>query len=223
MFAKKLTGVALLLVALLLTGCGGEIVTDLYVQDILDVVSGEEESLFTTATITLESPGEEYNEQLMSLIAQNFRDAGNFRTTSQEFSTYISVDVKVPIVLLDNHEALWSEEDSIGIVVMDLEDGDYGFGLALNSYKLDEMFSALEEELWFSVGIEDFSFTVRLVNDLRESINVLLQGVYANNVPLAYEEIFEMARRDIIEIRLSDVLRDHAYEEWMVLIGVFGQ
>ena len=223
MVAKKLTGVALLLLMLLLTGCGGEIVTDLYVQDILDVVTGEEESLLTTATITLESPGEESNEQLMSLIDQNFRDAGNFRPTSGDFSNYITVDVKVPVVLLDNHEDLLVKEDSMGIVVMDLEDGAYGFGLVLNSYKLDEMFSALGEELWFSVGIEDFSFTVKLINDLREAISVMLHGVYANNIPLAYEEIFEMERRDIIDIRLSDVLRDYAYEEWMVLLGVFGQ
>ncbi len=41
---------------LLLTGCSGELVLDLYVQDVLDVVRGEEEYLFTTATVVMELP-----------------------------------------------------------------------------------------------------------------------------------------------------------------------
>lgn len=220
MVAKKLTGVVVLLLVLLLTGCSGEVATDLYVQDIMDIVTGEEETLFTTATITLESPGEEYHEQVVSLLEQNFRDVTNARTISHDISTYLAVDVRLPVLELNDNLELWLGEDPIGIMVMDLDDGAYGFALALDSDQLDEMFAALSDDFWFPVGVQDFSFSVKLINDLREPVEVGLQGVYANNVPLAYEEYFELQRRDTIDIRLSDVMRDYVYEEWMVLLGV---
>ena len=58
---------------LLLTGCSGELVLDLYVQDVLDVVRGEEEYLFTTATVVMELPSDEYAQQLQGLLAGSFR------------------------------------------------------------------------------------------------------------------------------------------------------
>ena len=66
--ATKISGIVLLLLALLLTGCGGEIVADLYIQDIYEIAEGVEEPMFTTATIALESLGEEYNAELIELI-----------------------------------------------------------------------------------------------------------------------------------------------------------
>lgn len=220
MQTRVLAGVALLLLALLLAGCGGDVVADLYVQDLVDVVTGEEGMVLTTATIFLESPGEEYNEQLMDLVAANFRDAKNFRTMSSDYSTQIAVDVRVPVMHLDDSGDFWFSEDALSIMVFEFEDGIGAFGLALNSDKLDELFSSMAEETWFSFGISDFDFTVKLINDLREPVVVYMQGVYANQVPLAYEEAFVMDRRDTIDLRLGDVARDYAYEEGFVVLGV---
>lgn len=212
MQTKKLAIVALFILALFLTGCSGEVVSDLYVQDIIEVVEGTDEPLFTFSTILLESPGDEYNTRLMELLEFNFKDATNFRTVSQNFSTYIAVDVKIPLLNLEDYEELWDKNHALGIVIIDMEDGSAAFGLALNSDKLDALFTAFGDEVWHSLTIEDFIFTVKLINDMRNSIFVSLQGVYVNQVPVPYEERFEMARRDILEIRLGDVARDAAYE-----------
>ncbi len=220
MLSKKLCTTGLLLLALLLTGCGGSISTDVYVQDIFEIVEGVEEPLFTSSTISVESPGDEYNDELIELLEANFRDAKNARTTSQDYTTYVSVDVKVPILVLEEYDQFWESEDAVGIVVVDMEDGSAGLGLALNSDKLDVLFNAFAEQLWESASIEDFTFTMKLYNDTRGDVLAYLQGVYADGVPIAYEEIFEMARRDGIEIRLSDVVRDVAYYDGLVVIGV---
>ena len=75
----------------------------------------------------------------------------------------------------------------------------------LNSDKLDVMFAAFQEELWETASIEDFTFTILLNNDTRDQVLASFQGVYVNGLPIAYEESFEMARRDTLEIRLGDV------------------
>ncbi len=220
MLAKRLSAVALVLLAFVLTGCGGKGIIDLYVQDIIEVVEGVDEQLLTSAVISVESPGEDYNQQMIELLELNFRNATNARTVSQDYSTYVVVDVKVPILTLDDYAQLWENDDALGIVVFDTEDGSAAFGLGLNSDKLDELFGAFNEQVWESVTIDSFSFTIKLYNDTRNSVFASLQGVYVNQVPIAYEEVFEMARRDILDIRLGDVARDAAYQDGLVVIGV---
>jgi hypothetical protein len=223
MLSKRLSAVALLLVALFLTGCGGSVTTDLYVQDIVEIVEGLEglkEPIFTSSTIGVESPGEEYNAQLIELLERSFRDVKNVRTTDQDYSTYVLVDVKIPILMLEDYETLWVDDEALGIIIVDMEDGSAGFGLGMNSDKLDKLFSAFSEEVWDSASIEDFAFSVKLYNDTRDPVFAALQGVYANGVPIAYEEVFEMARRDILELRLGDVARDAAYQDGIVILGV---
>jgi len=218
--SRKLSIAALLVIALFLTGCGGTFVTDLYVQDIIEVVEGTEETLFTVATIAVESPGDQYNPQVIELIELNFRDATNSRTTTKDYTTHILVDVKIPIVVLEDYYQLWENDDPIGIVVMDMGEGSSAFGLGLNSDVLDELFAAFSEQLWEAISIQNFAFTVRLLNDTRNVISVALQGVYVNQVPVSYEESFAMNRRDVLEIKLGDVMRDVTYLDGIAIIGV---
>lgn len=217
---KKLSIALLLVAALLLTGCGGTVVTDLYVQDILEVVEGAEEPLFTLATISVESPGDEYNQQVIGLIEGTFRDAANSRTMTQDYTTYVLSDVRVPIVDLDDFYQLWEDGDPIGIVVVDMEDGTSGFGLSLNSDVLDPLFAEFSEQLWEPISIANFTFTVRLLNDTRGVVAATVQGVYANQIPVSYEERFDLERRDVLEMKLGDVVRDAAYREGIAVLGV---
>ena len=217
--SRRLAVSALLLLAVLLTGCGGRVVTEFYVRDIFDVVEGVEESLFTPSTVVVESPGDEYNEQLIELLEQSFRDPSNARTVTEDYTTYVAVDVKVPILLLDDYYDLGENEDPLGLIVFEMDEGGIGFGLGLNSDKLDVMFAAFQEELWETASIEDFTFTILLNNDTRDQVLASFQGVYVNGLPIAYEESFEMARRDTLEIRLGDVARDAAYLDGLVVLG----
>lgn len=218
--SKKTSGVVLLLLVLILTGCGGEMVTDLYVQDIYEIAEGVEEPLFTTATIALETFGEEYDDEMIELIEANFRQATNFRTRSQEYSTYLLADVKVPILDFEDSLDLWNFEDLLGIVVLTMEDGSLAFGVGLNSEKFGELSTYFGDEYWGPLSIKDFTISVKLINDLRDPVLVSLQSVYVNQVPLAYDEIYELQRRDILDIQIADVLRDYAFEEGIVFFGI---
>lgn len=223
MVPKKLAGVLLLLALLVLTGCAGEFVSDLYVQDVIDVASGAEEYLLTTGSVIIESPGEEYNAKLKSMLEETFRDVKNFRTGSDDYSSKVIADLKIPVIPLDliDYEP-WNEEP-LAVVITPLEEGLTAFGLLLNGEQIDGLFARFMEEAFYTASVQDLSFFIRLNNDLRSIIPVYLQGVYANGVPVHYEEVVEMERRDVIEIKLGDVSRDYAYEAGYVFIGVLEQ
>lgn len=220
MLPKKLAAAALVLALLALTGCAGEFVTDLYVQDVLAVNSGEEENLMTSGSIIIESPGDEYNDTLKSLLQEYFREVKNFRKGSGDLSSKVIVDVKIPVITF---ESSWADpwlEDPMAIVVMPLDDGMAAFGLMLNGWIIDDLFARFTEEAFFTLSVQDFEFVIKLMNDLRGPITAYVQGVYANGRPMPYEELLELERRDTLELRLGDVARDYAYEEGYVFLGV---
>lgn len=219
MRTKKLMGLGLILAVLLLAGCAGEFHTDLYVQDILDVATGEEEYLLTTGSLILESPGEEFNERLKEILEETFREVKNFRQGGEEYSSKVLVDLKLPILHLDSSvEEAWIDE-ALAIVVLPPADGVVDFGLMLNGEKIDGVFASFLEDAFYTVGVKDFSFSITLHNDLRNSIPVVLHGVYADGWPLHYRERFTLERRDQLELRLGEIARDYAYDERYVFFG----
>lgn len=216
---KKLVGLMLVLGVLLLTGCAGEFHTDLYVQDVLEVASGEEEYVLTTGTIFVESPGEDFNAQLQAILEATFRDVKNVRTGTGEYGSKVIADLKVPVVLFEDSQAgPWAEE-ALAVLVMPMEEGHTAFGLMLNGEKIDGIFASFLEDSFYSVGVKDFTFYIKLNNDLRELAAVYLQGVYANGRPLPYAEVLTLERREAVEIKPSDVSRDYAYQQGAVLLG----
>ncbi|MGI6674032.1 MAG: DUF7424 family protein [Limnochordia bacterium] len=220
MQSKRLALLALLGALLLLTGCAGEFYNDLYVLDILDVANGEEEYLLTGGTVYIESPGEEYEPTLKSLLEQNFWEVENFRKGDGDYSSKVIADLKVPVLHFDTWlTEKWADE-TMAFLVMPMEGGLIAFGLMLNGERIDAMFASLAEETFFTLSIHEFSFNVKLHNDLRESIPVYFQGLYVNGTPVHYEELWELARRDTVDIKLGDVARDYAYEEGYVFLGV---
>lgn len=166
MLRRKLGGLALMAALLLLTGCSGELVLDLYVQDVLDVVRGEEEYLFTTATVVMELPSDEYAQQLQGLLAGSFRGAKNFRKGSGGgyFSRFL-MDVQVPVILYDPSPSLQWGEDLLALSLLPREEGLAAFGLMLNTAGIEGLFKSLSDETFLFLDSDDLSFTLRIIND----------------------------------------------------------
>ena len=138
--------------------------------------------------------GDEYNDTIAAFLQEIFREAGNFREQTVDFSTVLLADVRIPVVHVDS---LSEDEDLMSIVVIPLEESGLLFGLTLNEVVFQSIFDFVEEELWQSLSIEDFSVTINLVNDLRETVVVELDSVYVNREPILYAEEFELKRRTV--------------------------
>ena len=68
--------------------------------------------------------------------------------------------------------------------------------------------SLFSERLYQSIELEEATIHVVLSNDLREALNVTVFSTYANNIPVPYEQTLSLERRDDLELKFSDVLRD---------------
>ncbi|NLJ81358.1 MAG: hypothetical protein GX335_10075 [Firmicutes bacterium] len=220
MISKNICGVFLLVLLLLFSGCGGEIAADLYIQDIYEAAETVENELWTTATIALETYSDEHREEFSELISSIFSKAGHFRIQSRGFSDYFVADVRIPLLAYENREELRIKDGLLGAVALGPdEDGDYFFGLALNSAKFEDISQQISSEYWTDLSFEKFSLQLNVINDTRESVDLTVQGVYANQKPVLYDGVFKLERRDSLEIKLSDLMRDWVYENGTVLFG----
>jgi len=94
---KKWVLLLLLGTALLFSGCTGELVGELYVQDIIDAVELRE-PVFSIGTVAIESPGAEQMESVIEFFNLFFREPTSFREQTRDMSTYMLADVRLPVV-----------------------------------------------------------------------------------------------------------------------------
>lgn len=203
--------------AIFLMGCVSNVTIDVFVQDILDVVEGEEDVIMLPAVVSFESPGE--LEEAIPVVKEGFPDAVNFREQSRDVGTFILADIKVPLILY-NTEFEDAEENMFLLTLEPDEDNDVFIWLDFDRRLYDRMAQAVKDEFWHDMTIEDLSLNLNIQNDLRAPVEFELMSVFVNGEPYPYPEFFVIERREILGIKLSDVLLAYAYEFKEILIGV---
>lgn len=214
---KRLLLTALLLGSLLFFfGCTSSVTINIYVQDILDLVEGEEDLLMVDAVVRFESFGD--LDEIIPVVQVGFPDAKNFREESRDMGTFVAADIKVPLLMLDFHEHDFSEE----MFVLEIEyyEEEYYIWLDFERSLYDDMSAAIYDEFWHEMTISDLSLTLNISNDMRAPIYVEAMGVFMNGEPFPYPDYIMLERRDTAEIKLSDVLLAYAYEYKELLIAV---
>lgn len=203
---KKL---ALILVSLslLLAACSFDMTADLYMQDVMDAQELGE-TLFINGTLSLEFSGdEEERQQIVDILQDELNDVENVREEERSYSTYLVVDYKIPLIAAGDVQDIYGHPD--------VQDNIFTFAVsantlnvAFNKPRFDQLDTLLYDQFYEHLDFEDFTMSLHLQNDLRDPVEVTLYSVYANNAPVPYSETFSLERRDEVEIRFSDVLRD---------------
>lgn len=216
---KKLTSILIGIgIVLFIVACSGSISSELYIRDILDIGANPSTVYYTTATIEMESPGEDSLEQLTMKMKEWFREAQNFRQVTKDYSTFLVADIKIP-VHNRNQKNIDNRHDLLSLVLEEDKKGDINFGFRFDQGMFEQISSYVKDEFWTSVSIQDWAFSIVLKNDTRESQKIVLQTVYANQEPVLFPEEFILNARDSVTINFADVLRDYAYKEGEVLFG----
>jgi len=199
----------LLFASLVLSACEFHLTTELYLQDVIDV-HDTSETIFTNASLALEIGGadEEKKQQIIDILNAQLHEISNPREESRNYSTFLVVDYKIPIIYADTVDGIYSHPEISDHIFTFALSADGAIYIAFNKLRFDALSNQLYEEFYQRLSFEDFSMQLYLRNDLRESIDVTLYSVYANNAPIPYSNVFTLERRDEIEIKFSDVLRD---------------
>jgi len=194
---------------LLLAACNFDLTTDLYAQDIADVQESGE-TIYTNATLALEYGGDaDRKQKIVDLLQQQLRQVGNIRDEERGYSTYLVVDHKLPLVYANDVTAAYTlpevRENMFTFVVT-----PGALNIAFNRNRFNALDATLYDQFYQHLEFENFTMSLFLRNDAREPLEVTFYSVYANGIPIPYNQTFTLDRRDDMEIKFSDVLRDSA-------------
>ncbi len=213
---RLLLYLAITLLFVMLTACKTDITMNLYVRDIVDVAIGE--TIVAHGVLKLEHPGSELDDTIISIIKKGFPEASNFGVEQDGFDSFIIADIEVPVVTTA-HQALDYPDSMFVIVSGAISHNEANLILIFSREVFSDLNDAVYKEYFQRLSVDDMTITVSIHNDLRYDVLFELMSVYANRVPIPFADTKTLVPRQNLEIRLSDVLRDFAYENRSVSFG----
>jgi hypothetical protein len=144
------------------------------------------------------------------MLQEHLIEVSNPREEERDYTTFLVVDHKIPLVYASNVSDVY--------LLPEVQDNIFTFAvtpnalnIAFNRSEYDQFDAALYDEMYQHLSFEDFTIRVNLRNDSRDPIEVTLYSVYADTTPIPYSSTVSLERRDELEIRFSDVMRDSVY------------
>ena len=92
---KRFEFILLTFICFLFLSCGGEIKISIFTRDLQDVISSNEEVIYTNVNIIVESLQDESD---ISFLRNCLNGFSNEHSVEYNYSTSLSFDIKVPIV-----------------------------------------------------------------------------------------------------------------------------
>lgn len=205
---KKLLPLVLGILAVLIAACDFSLSTDIYMQDVLDAQDNGQ-SIYTNATVAFQysSSDPAQKQQVVDLLEQQLNEVSNVHEETRDYGTYLVADFKIPLVYAVDVAAIYG--------LPEIQTNMFTFAVtkdtanvAFNRKKFDTLDSVLADKFYQHLDFKDFTMSLFLHNDARKSVDVTLYSSYADNAPVPYSQTFTLNRRDDLEVRFSDVLRD---------------
>lgn len=215
---KKRLGILILASLLVLVACTGSISGELYIRDLLDLADDPTQVFFTKGTVSIETMGNDYDEDLKQLLKNWFRDASGLRKQTVGYTSYIVADISIPVAHLFTDQIDF-EDDLLSVIVLDDNPGLLDFGVLFNQ----DIFALIQEDItknyYPEIELKDWTISLELKNDTRVAHDLYLQSVYANGRPIVYSEFVTIQPRETISLRFPDVLKDFIHDEGGIFFG----
>lgn len=189
----------------LLAGCKTQISTDLFTSDLVAATKGE--SLTAPLVIGMEASSEqkcsETADSVLAAVQSQFASAEFIGCERADFTTFARFRVQAEIVAIAGEVPDITAPFSIGVRV----DGpNFAVSYLTNPAGARAIWDALPEELtkYQTFSLEPLLSAV-LNNDLRETVSITTDDVYADGVPIQGTATQDLLRRDQVELSMSDV------------------
>lgn len=183
----------------LLLGCGGEIKVSIYSRDLQDVMNAKEQVLYTNVNLVVESLKDESD---IAFLRNNLNGFSNEHTVEYNYSTSLSFDIKVPIIIEGTN--LDFSKDLL-IIEGRNNNGNFDFYLKYNQ----ELFSRIDQFIYNSyyqnINLSEFKIKLEINNDERKNLNIKTYSSYVNGnaYPFTYEQVLN--ERDRLTFEISEV------------------
>ncbi|WP_274960897.1 DUF7424 family protein [Lentibacter algarum] len=197
--------IALIATYLVLAGCKTQISTDLFTSDLVAATDGE--AVTAPLVIGMEASSEQKckeNANTVLIAVQSQFDSAEFiGCETVDFKTFARFRVQAEIVAHDGNAPSITAPFSIGVRG---EGKAYHVSYLTNPAGARAIWDALPEEMtqYQTYKLEPLLSAV-LNNDLRETVSITTDDVYADGAPVQGTATRDLPRRDQIELVMSDV------------------
>ena len=193
------------LVMLAVAGCKMNLTADIYTTDLRDTAAGAE-GLTAPGRLALQVPNADecakHTAEIAAIMAGVVSDFSPKGCERAEMESFLLADIQMPFV---TSESTWNASDSLfGIYVWEQE-GDIGASIAMNLEKYGILAARLKEKFHQTVDLAASKVVLILNHDERKPIEVVAEGVFVNADPIPVARVFQLERRQRLEIRLSNV------------------
>ena len=197
--------VALIATCFVLAGCKTQISTDLFTSDL--VAATEAEAVTAPLVIGMEAGSEqkcnETADAVLIAVQSQFDSAEFIGCETVDFKTFARFRVQAEIVAYDGDAPSITVPFSIGVRS---DEAAYHVSYLTNPAGARAIWDALPEEMtkYQTYKLEPILSAV-LNNDLRETVSITTDDVYADGTPVQGTATRDLPRRDQVELSMSDV------------------
>ena len=194
-----------------LSGCKIHFSTEVYVSDLLALKNGEEDIIYIPSTLKLQVISEESylesKDKITRILKKYFGELDRVSYESNNFESFYVAQLEV---LARKSSAKGAPVEG-GLFSFRVREDNKNIVLAVRFN--NRLFKQLENEFFkeFSqtVDTKELHLSITMINDLRNDVKLVAQGVYMGGYPCPFGASYTLKRREKIDIVFSDVLRDY--------------
>jgi hypothetical protein len=196
---------ALIATCIALGGCKTQISTDLFTSDLVAATQEEEVSapLVIGMEVSSEEKCKESADTVLTAVKSQFDSAEFIGCDRISFNTYARFRVQADVVAFEGDAPSIDPPFSIGVR---REGQAYHVSYLTNPDAARAIWDVLPEEMtqYQTYKLEPILSAV-LNNDLRETVSITTDDVYADGTPVQGTATRDLPRRDQVELSMSDV------------------
>jgi len=187
-------------VVLSLSACKTDILVEAYTSDLREVAEGGDPinaDIGVRVSVLSESSCTDNREELQGVLSELIADVSFDRCTKEGLDTFAKFRGKAQIAPFPK-----SPPEQIGIYAT-TANSSFGFGVVLDTNSI----KVAREKLPIGTRIDpaDITMTVRVISDSRNTEYLAAGNVFIDGKPTTKARVIELARRERVDLRLSDV------------------
>ena len=198
---KKLIPLVLIIIAILLTACGFDLQSTIYVQDIIDLPTIGA-PIYSGALINAGYMEQEDLQGFEDLVTQHLKDVENVRIEEVDYTDSALAEFSIPMIY---GESFPGSQEIYSVYVEHQGEIAYIY-FVINTEKYNALNQGVAEQNGMELDLAESSIQLVIVNDARQDIHFYTYGVFVNGSPTPYDTQFTIEHRDSIQIDLGDVL-----------------
>jgi len=200
---KRFFSIFIILTALILTSCGGDITINIFTRDLRDVNSSVEEVIYATVNMNVK---ELEDENDINFLKENLNGFCNGVAKKGDYSTSYSFDMKVPVI---NEGTLLDFSKDLFVITGKKEDNKVNYYLQYNRELYKKIDDYIYNSHYVNVDLSSFSIQLNITNDRRSSTKFAAYSCYIDNNPYPFGYSTILHEGEVLHLKISDIFNEY--------------